>query len=82
MDASPTRGTYKSPLHHDPEALIRARTWARMSKTDLAKAIPCSLSLLSEMESGTRNCTPDRLARIAEVLNCPVSMLERKRGAA
>ena len=36
---------------------------------------------LSEIEAGTRNAPPHRLRRIAEVLDCPVSMLERKRAA-
>jgi hypothetical protein len=33
---------------------------------------------MSEIESGSRNAGPDLLYRIAEALNCPVSMLERK----
>ena len=70
-----------SPLNQDPASVTRAREWARMTRTELAKEAGLSLSLLSEIESGTRNATPEKLGRIAEALNCPVSMLERKRVA-
>ena len=33
---------------------------------------------MGEIESGWRNATPANLARIAEALNCPIVVLERK----
>lgn len=77
--AQSTRGDRKSPLHHDPAAVKRAREWSGMSKVDVQRATGWSLSLVSEIESGTRNCTPTKLRQLADVFNCPVSMLERKR---
>lgn len=73
------RKSAKSPLDHDPEAVTYARTKAGLTKTQLAERIGVSLSLISEIEKGTRNATPTNLTRMAEVLNCPVVVLERKR---
>lgn len=75
----PDRSYRVSPLNQDPEAVTRAREWARMTRTQLAARAGISLSLMSEIESGIRNATPEKLGRIADALNCPVSMLERKR---
>ncbi len=47
----------------------------------LAEQIGVSPSLVSEIEAGTRNATPARLRKIADALNCPITMLERKREA-
>jgi transcriptional regulator with XRE-family HTH domain len=69
----------KDPLDHEPQAVTYAREKAGLTKTALAQALGVSVSLISEIESGTRNCTPERLRRMAEVLNCPVVVLERKR---
>lgn len=68
----------KRQLTQHPESLKRAREWAGLSQTELAKAIPVSRPLISYLESGTRSATPAVLKRIAEVLNCPVVMLESK----
>lgn len=67
------------PLHHEPLAVTQARESAGLTKTQLAKHVGCSLSLISEIESGSRNATPAMLLRLAEALNCPVVVLERKR---
>lgn len=75
-------GTTKQPLDHEPEAVEYARRKAGLSKTDLAKRLGISLSLISMIESGDRNATPALLLRLADALNCPVVVLERKRAAA
>lgn len=71
-----------SLTRHDPAALQFAREAKGWTRTELATAVGCSISLISEMEKGTRGATPARLIQIAAVLNCPVSMLERKQAVA
>lgn len=57
--------------------------WARRAKgwkqAALARELGISPALLCEIEKGTRNASPDLLNRMAQVLNCPVTVLERKR---
>lgn len=69
----------KQELDHEPEAVTYARKKAGLTMTDLADRLGVSLSLVSQWESGDRNATPAILPRLAEVLNCPVVVLERKR---
>jgi transcriptional regulator with XRE-family HTH domain len=38
-----------------------------------------SVSLISEIEAGTRNATPAMIRKLAEAMNCPRVVLERKR---
>ncbi|MFD4830219.1 multiprotein-bridging factor 1 family protein [Streptomyces uncialis] len=76
--ASTRRGP-KDPLNHEPEAVEYARTKAGLSKTALAAELGVSLSLISEIEHGTRNAQPELLIRMAQALNCPLVVLERKR---
>jgi transcriptional regulator with XRE-family HTH domain len=52
---------------------------AGLTKTQLAKACKVSLSLISEIENGTRNATPATIIKLAKALNCPPVVLERKR---
>ena len=52
---------------------------AGLTKTQLAMACGVSLSLISEIEAGTRNATPAMIIKLAEALNCPRVVLERKR---
>jgi transcriptional regulator with XRE-family HTH domain len=68
------------PLNHEPAAVTYARHRAGLTKTVLAQLCGVSLSLISEIEGGTRNATPAMLNTLAEVLNCPRVILERKRG--
>ncbi|WP_195166917.1 helix-turn-helix domain-containing protein [Mycobacteroides abscessus] len=49
------------------------------SPTDVHKRSGISLSHLSDLENGRRLPTPEMLKKIARALNCPVSVLERKR---
>lgn len=76
--ASNRRGP-KLPLNHEPAAVTYARNKAGLTMTALAEALEVSLSLISEIESGTRNAKPALLREMAEVLNCPVVVLESKR---
>ncbi|CAG6393135.1 helix-turn-helix transcriptional regulator [Streptomyces cocklensis] len=56
-------------------------TWARekagLTKRALAQQVGISEQLMGEIESGWGNATPAYLAKIAEVLRCPVVILER-----
>jgi transcriptional regulator with XRE-family HTH domain len=69
----------KHPLDHEPRAVVYAREQAGLTKTQLAAACGVSLSLISEIEAGTRNATPTMLNKLARALNCPRVVLERKR---
>lgn len=84
MPNAPTqpRKPPKDPLDHEPEAVTWAREMAGLTKTALAERIGKSLSLVSEIESGTRNATPEVLRLIADALNCPIVAIQRKRDSA
>jgi transcriptional regulator with XRE-family HTH domain len=69
----------KDPLDHEPAAVTWARERAGLTRAQLAARIGVSAGLISEIEKGTRNATPARILAIAEALNCPVVVLERKR---
>lgn len=71
----------ESDYDHEPEAVIWARKKAGLTKSDLARALGVSLPLISMIEGGKRNATPALLIRMADVLNCPIVVLERKRTA-
>lgn len=71
----------KWPLDHEPTAVTYAREQAGLTKTQLAQACDVALSLISEIESGTRNATPAMIIKIADALNCPRVVLERKRSS-
>ena len=74
-------GKPKPVLDHEPEAVTYARKKAQLSKTDVARELGVSLALISMIETGTRNATPEMIHRLAGVFNCPVVVLERKRHA-
>lgn len=69
----------RSPLAHNPEAVTWARESVGYTKTRLAQEIGISLGLMSDIEHGRRNATPATLNKLARALNCPRSILERKR---
>lgn len=77
--ATQRRTAPKQPLNHDPEAVKWAREAKGWTQIALAKAVEISPGHMSEIEGGTRNAPPHLLRKFAEVLNCPVSVLERKR---
>ena len=76
---STPRSRPKDPLDHEPAAVTYARVQAGLTKTQLAAACRVSVSLISEIEAGTRNATPAMIIKLAAVLNCPRVVLERKR---
>lgn len=69
----------KTPLNQQPEAVTYAREKAGLTKRQLAEQIGISEQLMGEIESGWRNATPENLLKLAEALNCPLVVLERKR---
>lgn len=77
--ASPRRRGPKQPLDHEPEAVTYARERAGLTRAELARRCGVSAGLISEIEKGTRNATPQMLIKLAEALNCPRVVLERKR---
>lgn len=68
----------KHPLDHEPEAVTWARKQAGLTQAALAEAIGIGVSLMSEIEKGSRNATPAVIKRMAVALNCPRVVLERK----
>ncbi|MGC5344094.1 helix-turn-helix domain-containing protein [Streptomyces sp. DT171] len=66
-------------LCQEPQAVTYARERAGLTKRALAGLIGISEQLMGEIESGWRNATPANLAKIADALNCPIVVLERKR---
>lgn len=74
-----TRKRPKHPLDHDPEAVANARGESGLTRTRLAEICGVSRSLISEIELGTRNATPEMILKLAAVLKCKPADLERKR---
>ena len=68
-----------SKLHQEPSSVTWAREKCGLTKRALADLVGISEQLMGEIESGWRSATPAKLAKIAEALNCPLVMLERKR---
>ena len=71
--AAPAKG-----LNQDPESVRWARETAGFTLTQLASSAGISLSLMSEIEGGTRNATAPNLRAIALALGCPIPLLKRK----
>lgn len=69
-------------FNHDRQAITRFREARRLTKTALAERLGCSISLVSEIEGGTRNAKPELLERMADIFGCDVSELESRRSAA
>lgn len=80
MDERPKRKPPKSPLDHEPGAVTWARENKGLTKTQLAIATGVSLSLISEIEHGTRNARPSLIEAMAVVLECSADDLKRKGG--
>lgn len=81
MQPTPDRAARKKPLDHNPEAMVWARKAKKVTQTWLAGEIGISPSHMSEIESGKRNAPPRLLGKIANALNCPITVLEHKREA-
>ncbi|TQN30571.1 helix-turn-helix protein [Haloactinospora alba] len=67
----------KKPLTHDPEAVYIARKRAGMTQSQIADAVGCGISLICEIEGGTRNAGHERLERMAAAFGCSVADLRR-----
>lgn len=67
----------KKPLDHDPQAVRGAREQVGLTRTAVAQELGVSLSLISEIESGTRNATPAMILRLADALRCEPDLLRR-----
>lgn len=66
-------------LRHEPEALVYARRVTGMTQAELARKVGVARSLINELEAGKRSATVRMLEKLAEVLGCPLVVLERKR---
>lgn len=66
-------------LNQEPAAVRWARKKAGLNQTQLAQRAGLGRTLVVEIEAGTRNATDENLIKLAEALNCPVVVLERKR---
>lgn len=75
--ANPTRAPAR--LNQEPEAVRWARKRSGLTQTQLAERAGLSRTLLVEIEGGTRSATDENLIKLAEAMNCPVVVLERKR---
>lgn len=75
---APQRRALRAPINHDPASLVWARTKAGWTQSRLAAALGISKGHMSEIESGKRSATDERLDRIAELIDCPRAVLEAK----
>jgi transcriptional regulator with XRE-family HTH domain len=71
-------GGPKKPLNHKPAAVRDARERLGLTKTEVAGRLQVSLSLISEIEGGTRNATPAMILRLADLFGCPPDRLRRR----
>ncbi len=65
----------------DAEALTILREKDGYTKTAFAQRVGISLQYLCDIEKGRRNCKPNVIRSMAEALNVPVSMLEKRRAS-
>lgn len=83
MSERPTmRRRRGAPLNHAPTAVTEAREKAGLTKRAVAAACGFSEQLMCDIEAGRRNATPEKLGKIAQTLDCPVTVLEAKRPGA
>jgi transcriptional regulator with XRE-family HTH domain len=68
-----------SPIEIDPVALTVLREKDGHSKSSLAAKANMSLGYLSDLESGRRKGNPEVIGKLADALNVPRSLLEKKR---
>ena len=69
-------------LNQEPEAIAYARAKAGLTKIEVATRLGKSPQLVGDIESGRRNATFETLQRLADIFNCPLVVLERKRWSA
>lgn len=63
-----------SPLMDIAITIVKARNKAGFSQADLAKKLKTSQSVISRIENGNQNLSVKMLARIAQTLNCNLSV--------
>lgn len=80
MEDRPKRQPPKDPLDHEPGAVTQARLKVGLTRARLAELVGISASLMSEIEKGTRNATPERIEQLAAALDCAPDDLKRKEG--
>lgn len=73
------RRSPKSPLDHKPAAVRRARERLGYTRTELAGLVHVSVSLICEIEKGSRNATPAMILKLARELHCSPDSLRRRR---
>lgn len=66
-------------LNQEPSAVRWARKKSGLTQTQLAERAGLARTLVVEIEGGTRSATDENLIKLAEAMNCPVVVLERKR---
>lgn len=72
--------TPKDPSDHDPGAVAWAREQAGLTKTEAARRLRVSLSLISMIESGKRNAGSELIESMAGLYDCSPDDLRRKDG--
>ena len=70
----------KDPTDHEPGAITREREKAGLTKSDFARRLGVSLSLISMIEHGTRNAQPELIESMAAIFGCPPDHLKRRDG--
>lgn len=65
-------------LNHEPEAVAWAIKRSGYTQRFVAANLGISPGLLSEICNGTRSCAQDLLIEMADLLNCPIVVLESK----
>lgn len=73
------RGWRLKPLDHSPHGLKYALSNSGKTAPEVADELGISKGFFYELLRGTRNAKPTLLLRIAEVLNCPLVVIEAKR---
>lgn len=71
-----------SPLNHSPEGLAYALRQSGLTQRQLAAQADVSTSYLNEILKGKRSANQNLLRVFADILNCPVVVLENKVDAA
>ncbi|WP_306838200.1 helix-turn-helix domain-containing protein [Catenuloplanes nepalensis] len=74
-NAPSRRRAARSPLDHSPRRLRAQRVIAGLRLSELARRAEISKGTLSELESGTRNASPETLDKIATALGCTIADL-------
>lgn len=62
------------PLMEIALTIAKARNKANLSQADLAKKLKTSQSVVSRIENGNQNLSVNMLIKIAQILNCSLSV--------